>query len=152
MIRQNRRERKDKFAQVLEMLREYDDELLITQRHHRRPRSLGGSNDPANIYYLPIASHKSWHVLVGNMNAMQACKTINSFPWVKSEGVYLKCRFINGNACRKRGRHNSKNLRLCQQAWDQLFKGLDFVQSVSYMNSALIDSSYHFYIRKKRRR
>lgn len=134
------------------MVRELDEALEITEKHHRRPRSLDGSDDPSNIYRLPPNSHKNWHILAGNMNAMQICRVVNAFPWVVSLGVYLKCVLINGDVCRKKGKHNSTNEQRCQMAWDNLFKGLNFVQSVSFMNSALIDPSYHFYIKKRRRR
>lgn len=36
-------------------------------RHHRRPRSRGGSNDASNISIVRRGDHKAYHRLFGNM-------------------------------------------------------------------------------------
>lgn len=126
-----------------------EEEVVLTQKHHRRPRSLKGSEDPSNISYVLPKQHKEWHVMFGNLNAIQICQVINQYPW-KPDDRILKCRFINGDPVRKRGKGNSNNERRCQQAWDIVFEGLDFSQAVGYINSVWLDSSYHFYIRKKK--
>jgi hypothetical protein len=126
-----------------------EEKMVLTQKHHRRPRSLKGSDDPSNISFVPPELHKEWHIMFGNMNAIQICQVINNYSW-KPEDKILKCRFINGSRVKKRGRGNSHKEQRCQQAWDKMFKGLDFYQAINYINSVWLDPSYHFYVRRKK--
>lgn len=80
-----------------------------TEEHHRRPRSIGGTESLANISYVSARLHRHWHVLFGNMNAEQVCNHINQSPW-KPEGITVVCRFINGTEVTMRGYHNSKRV------------------------------------------
>lgn len=121
--------------------------VIQTEEHHRRPRSLGGSIDQFNISYVIPKYHRAWHVLFGNMNAEQICKTINSLPW-KPEGVNVICKFINGSEVTKKGEHNSKNDHKREAAWDMLFKNASFQEAINYINNVWLDPSYHFYVRR----
>jgi len=40
-------------------------------KHHRKPRSLGGTNFQDNISHVPQDQHTAWHNLFGNMSATQ---------------------------------------------------------------------------------
>lgn len=40
-------------------------------KHHRKPRSIGGTDCTENISYVPVKQHRAWHHLVGNMSAPQ---------------------------------------------------------------------------------
>ena len=119
--------------------------VILTEEHHRRPRSLGGKNDPSNISYVLRRPHRSWHILFGNMNATQICNRVNSFPW-KPKGVTVVCKFINGSECKKTGAQNSKKSGKCQEAWALLFKGLKFKSAIHYINNTWLDPSYRFYV------
>lgn len=121
--------------------------IVITYPHHRRPRSLGGDDSPANVSYVPPRLHKHWHTLFGNMNAEQICNRINLSFW-RPEGVTLVCKFINGTEVSLRGGHNSKKRTKCQFALNALFGGLRFYEAIGYINSVWLDASYHFYIIK----
>lgn len=46
-------------------------------RHHRRPTSIGGSDQPENISMLPDKKHQAWHTLFANMTAFDIVKEIN---------------------------------------------------------------------------
>ncbi|MEN9852247.1 MAG: hypothetical protein RI996_190 [Candidatus Parcubacteria bacterium] len=52
--------------------REYDT-------HHRRPRSLGGGNDSANLSDVPKVLHQAWHTLFSNKNPFQIARIINRY-------------------------------------------------------------------------
>ena len=122
--------------------------IIRTEEHHRRPVSLGGSeNDPSNVAFVLPVPHRSWHVLFGNMNAEQICNRINSSPW-KPEGITIICKFINGQEIKARGGKNSKNEKKCQEAWNLLFRNISFQEIVNYINSVWLDPSYHFYTKK----
>ena len=118
-----------------------------TEEHHRRPRSLGGTESAANVSYVPPRLHRHWHFLFGNMNAEQIANHINSSPW-KPEGVTVVCTFINGIEVTMRGNGNSKKKARCQIAWSGLFGKMSFQEAIDYMNSVWLDSSYHFYVVK----
>ncbi len=50
-------------------------------RHHRLPRSRGGSNQPSNISIVERAQHQAWHLLVGNMTASEAAAMLTD-TWI----------------------------------------------------------------------
>ena len=45
--------------------------------HHRRPRSLGGSNESRNTIELPRSKHQSWHNLFYNFTPERIALEIN---------------------------------------------------------------------------
>ncbi len=52
-----------------------------TSRHHRRPRSLGGETDSANISKVRAQQHRAWHLLFENKNPYEIARIINSV-WI----------------------------------------------------------------------
>lgn len=46
-------------------------------RHHRKPRSLGGTSEPENISHVPAKKHAAWHILFRNLPADQIAEEIN---------------------------------------------------------------------------
>lgn len=50
-------------------------------RHHRLPRSRGGSNSPPNISIVEKDLHRAWHRLVGNMNAEETAAMLTD-TWI----------------------------------------------------------------------
>lgn len=50
-------------------------------RHHRKPKSINGSNEPPNTIIVPHNQHMAWHVLFGNMTAHQIVNELNS-KWI----------------------------------------------------------------------
>lgn len=118
---------------------------FVTQEHHRRPRSIGGTSNPANISYANEQLHRHWHTIVGNMNAYQICNLFNKLKY-KPENVTIICKFINGSESKGHGLHNSKNKHKIELAWESLFGDMDFKQIIEYVNSFWLDPSYHFYL------
>jgi hypothetical protein len=50
-------------------------------RHHRLPRSRGGSNEARNISIVERKLHVAWHLLVGNMNAQETARMLSD-TWI----------------------------------------------------------------------
>ncbi len=48
-------------------------------KHHRRPRSKGGKNNPRNISYIPRIHHEAWHILFQNWEPEQIAKRITEW-------------------------------------------------------------------------
>jgi len=48
-------------------------------RHHKRPRSLGGTDEAENISYLPENLHTAWHTLFKTYEPETIAKIINKF-------------------------------------------------------------------------
>lgn len=124
----------------------------ILKPHHRRPRSLGGSNSSYNKSWVEEDLHNAWHVIFGNMNAYQIANHINSFgvPY-KPENVYVFSRFINGEEVLKCGSSNkniSKKDSKIRSSWHKLFKNMNFEYTVYFINNVWLDPSYHLYVRK----
>lgn len=114
------------------------------REHHRRPRSLGGTESPANIAEVDEKLHAHWHTLFGNMNAYQICNTINKFH--KPKGVTVTCAFINGREVEKTGGQETKKNSKRTRAWNKLFGSMSFEEIIAYINSRWIDPAYHLYI------
>lgn len=51
------------------------------EKHHRLPRSRGGSNDPRNISVVRSKYHSAYHLLFGNMTAKEMASLLNSV-WI----------------------------------------------------------------------
>lgn len=119
---------------------------IISEEHHRRPRSLGGVTTSANISYVRNTPHRHYHTLFGNMNAIQIAEWINTECPYKPDGVKILCTFINGKRVTKTGRFNSKKPQKISTAWKSLSKEMDFKEFIAYLNNVWLDPSYHFYV------
>jgi len=75
----------------------------IMDRHHRLPRSRGGSNSLANIALVEQRLHRCWHMLVGNMTAQEAAKMFSD-TWIDPDFylVAVPRKRIQANKRRKR--------------------------------------------------
>ncbi|MES2930743.1 MAG: hypothetical protein V4665_03085 [Patescibacteria group bacterium] len=124
---------------------------ILTEPHHRRPRSLGGTETPGNISNVTGKLHRHWHTLFGNMNAMQICDHINEMPQ-KPRRLEVICKFINGIEVKKTGESHSRKQMKITIAWNELFKDLTFKATINYINNTWLDPSYHLYTEKKKKR
>ena len=50
-------------------------------KHHRRPRSLGGTEDKENIVSVPKHYHQAWHQLFHNASPYSIAEIINRI-WI----------------------------------------------------------------------
>ncbi len=123
----------------------------VLKPHHRRPRSMGGSDSPYNISWVPRDLHNSWHTLFGNMNAYQIANRINSLdvPY-KPDNVYVFCKFINGEEVggSSVNCNFSKDEAKIMLSWLKVFGEMKFEEVISYINNTWLDPSYHLYVRK----
>lgn len=46
--------------------------------HHRKPRSIGGTDDTRNLSYITDRKHKAWHTLFQNKRADQIVWELNN--------------------------------------------------------------------------
>lgn len=118
------------------------------EEHHRRSRSLDGTSKKFNISLVPSNDHMNYHVIAGNMNAMQFSEKINGFH-LAPIGKLVKCRFINnGTRVEKSGREDSKDISKVNLAWKSLFPDpkMSFEEKIAILNNIWIDPSYQFYI------
>jgi hypothetical protein len=53
-------------------------------KHHRKPKSLGGSNERDNISYVTQTEHRAWHKLFSNYTPYQIANIINII-WIDTE-------------------------------------------------------------------
>jgi len=47
-------------------------------KHHRKPRSIGGKNKPRNVIMIQQNLHRAWHTLFGNMSAPEIANLITA--------------------------------------------------------------------------
>lgn len=128
------------------------DKKITTEPHHRRPRSLGGSNKEFNLSYVKSDPHKQWHTLFGNLNANQISEFINEDLRNYRKPYFVTCRFINGSEVKKSGKGGSKDPRIRSEAWRNLFfNNISSMKDIiAYINNVWFDPSYHLYLKKRK--
>ena len=52
---------------------------VSSSTHHRKPRSIGGTNDDENLSKLPATQHQAWHTLFKNWDAIRIAQAINEY-------------------------------------------------------------------------
>lgn len=52
-------------------------ESMAKNKHHRKPRSIGGTNDPSNISIVDVKDHIAYHQLFKNMDIHDIVKVLN---------------------------------------------------------------------------
>jgi hypothetical protein len=60
-------------------------------RHHRRPRSLGGTNEKSNISRVSITEHQAWHTLFQNFEPHVIAEIINNV-WLDPDYEFILVR------------------------------------------------------------
>ena len=53
----------------------------VKDRHHRKPRSLGGTNDARNISIVDQTKHRAYHTLFQNMTPHEIARLLTEV-WV----------------------------------------------------------------------
>lgn len=67
------------------------DSQIAYSRHHRRPRSLGGSDHEHNISLVPKHLHSAWHTLFAN-HTPETIAAIISERWLDPAFVMVATR------------------------------------------------------------
>lgn len=57
-------------------------------KHHRLPTSIGGSDDHANLSFVPWVQHEAWHILFSNLSAPTIAR-ICSEKWIDPDYVFV---------------------------------------------------------------
>lgn len=68
-----------------------------TSRHHRCPKSRGGSNEPPNTIKVPHKKHEAWHVLFGNKLPEEIVKDLNEIWFYPDYEITITRRKIPPN-------------------------------------------------------
>ena len=50
---------------------------VVMEKHHRLPRSRGGSSSASNLSVISQPVHRAWHYLFGNANAQEVARMIS---------------------------------------------------------------------------
>jgi hypothetical protein len=77
-------------------------------RHHRRPRSRGGTDHPDNISIVRRADHKAYHRLFGNMLADEIAAMLTD-TWIDSDYYLVAVRRHKKQPKRRRKRRYCVN-------------------------------------------
>lgn len=124
---------------------EKNKNLSLTEDHHRRGRSIGGTKSVANISKVDPVLHDCYNIIFGNMNAYQTCNYLNQSK-NKPPKFKLICKFINGSEVHLNGKRDNFNKKVVDLAWKKLFNGMSFNEIIEYINNVWLDPSYHIYI------
>jgi hypothetical protein len=129
---------------------------VLAEEHHRRCTSLDGKNEPFNKSYITPEIHHLWHIIAGNLNAMQFTELLNkhtpnpSIKNAKPTNVVLECGFINGSPVVKSGGNATRKKENFDRVWLLMFEDMNsFEDTIAYINYVLLDPSYHIYCIKQ---
>lgn len=117
-------------------------------KHHRKPRSIGGTDLERNLSYVPVKHHRAWHNIFGNMSAPQiAIKLGKIYPdyfFLAIPKVRLKTIALpeNSTSCTKSRKLMDKSLAI-------LFGDRSVKQVVNLVNSRWIDPDFYIHSLKK---
>ncbi|MDE2098529.1 MAG: hypothetical protein KGL39_14845 [Patescibacteria group bacterium] len=59
-----------------------------TTRHHRKPQSKNGSNEPRNLSFVGENAHRAWHYLFQNFDPPTIAAIINR-TWLDPDYVFV---------------------------------------------------------------
>lgn len=62
--------------------------MSFTDKHHRKPRSIGGDNSNRNISMVNQKMHRAWHTLFKNKTAYEIAELINEF-WLDPDYKFI---------------------------------------------------------------
>mgnify|MGYP003552952537 FL=1 len=99
------------------------------ERHHRRPRKLGGSNHESNISYVRGDKHGAWNTLFGSRDAPQLFDVLLNF-WHSFGEDISRNNIINRRVDRKR------------IAWMTLFENTEPEKIADIINNIWIDPAF----------
>lgn len=66
-------------------------DLRRKSKHHRRPVSLGGSNNARNISIVPVHKHRSYHSLFDNNDVFEIARILNEV-WIDPDYQFIVIR------------------------------------------------------------
>lgn len=64
------------------------DKKSHTDKHHKRPRSRGGTNEKENISVVKMTHHRAWHLLFRNFSPDKIASIINSI-WLDPDVEFI---------------------------------------------------------------
>ena len=116
-------------------------------KHHRKPRSIGGTDCTKNISIVPKQHHRAWHHLFSNLSATEIAvrmgKLFPDFFFISVPNVYMTRLRIP--SCKSYAR--SKKLQ--DKSIDILWSGLGMKRIVENINDRWIDPDFHIVHLKK---
>jgi hypothetical protein len=71
-----------------EARKERNKEKHRLTRHHRKPRSVGGSDNESNISMVPRYAHEAWHQLFSNLSPETIALIINE-KWISKDVMFV---------------------------------------------------------------
>ena len=62
--------------------------MTFRDRHHRRPRSMGGDNSDRNISIVNAKQHRAYHVLFFNKDPIEIARLLNEY-WIDPDWHFI---------------------------------------------------------------
>lgn len=56
--------------------------------HHRKPKSLGGSDEPSNLVRVTKEKHQAWHLLFANSTPDEIARIVNEI-WLDPDYEFV---------------------------------------------------------------
>lgn len=82
------------------------------ERHHRLPRSRGGSNEERNISLVETKYHRAYHLLFGNMTPLEMASLLNDV-WIDPDVKFV----VRRRKKRAQGNPDQNPYRRLQNPW-----------------------------------
>jgi len=123
------------------------DEPNMLTKHHRKPRSLQGGDEPRNISYPPLYRHKAWHALYQDFGAKDTIALL--LEDYELLGVDFKRSALAEKLCGNYVNSNSHRIKR-RDAWRILFKSTPLDELINEINTIWLDPDYMLAIKIER--
>ena len=118
-------------------------------RHHRKCKSLGGTNAFENLVVIPMKEHRAWHLIFDNKPAPQIAGIINAH-YIDPTMELCVVDIVSGEQVDVDYRAVTEPTTKHWSAWQTLFnhQGIGYVCTM--INEIYLDPDYQFFIRRRR--
>lgn len=113
------------------------------EEHHRKPSSIGGTNQPGNLSAVLGSRHRDWHTLFGNLDAPLIFEKLKEdiLKFGFSFSLDLDFCIVKISVEPKNGNF-SKNQSKRKKAWERLFKDMYLAEIIREINDIWLDPDY----------
>ncbi len=129
--------------------------IFLYTKHHRKPTSIGGTDDERNISFIMDYLHKAWHQVVRNYSAPRIARILTNSEIFPGKQIVAVPRWWGINSISQKDAEQLERfvsyssmgvLSTAQRnAWEKLFehrKDWDDKSRIEYINNTYLDPDF----------
>lgn len=121
------------------------NKCLKLTRHHRKPKSRGGTDHRSNISYVTQKDHNAWNILFDNLPPISILRRLVEYVHYFGTNRRMKLTYEP-----KMKFLTNKNIGRKYYAWNTLFANLTIEQIIEKINNTWLDPEFRLYVIKQK--